>query len=209
MIEWRCDKVKTVLRDVSWKRMEQGIEKVRRRLLRAAEALRAAELPYAVVGGNAVAAWVSRVDESAVRNTRDVDILVRRADFEKIRNALESAGFVYRQVSALGRSGRMDLFLDSADAKARDAIHIVWAGEKIMQDSPEPAPDPAGAEESGGFALVSLESLVRMKLAAFLDKDRMHLRDLLDVGLIDRDWIATLPSSLAERFRLILNNPFG
>jgi Uncharacterised nucleotidyltransferase len=201
--------VKTELGEVSWKWMEQGIEKVRQRLLRAAAALRAADLPYAVVGGNAVAAWVSRVDESAVRNTRDVDILVRRADFKKIRAALENAGFVYRQVSALGRSGRMDLFLDHADAKARDAVHIVWAGEKITKDSPEPAPDPAGAEESGGFALVSLESLVRMKLSAFRDKDRMHLRDLLDVGLVDKEWISSLPPSLADRFRQILDNPFG
>lgn len=201
--------MKTGLRDVSWERMEQGIERVRRRLLRAAEALRAAGLPYAVVGGNAVAAWVSRVDESAVRNTRDVDILVRRADFEKIRSALENAGFVYRQVSALGRSGRMDLFLESAEAKARDAIHIVWAGEKVTKDSPESAPDPAGSEESGGFALISLESLVRMKLSAFRDKDRMHLRDLLEVGLIDKDWISALPPSLGQRFRLILGNPFG
>lgn len=189
--------------------MERGIAKVRSRLLRAAGALRAAGLPYAVVEGNAVAAWVSRVDETAVRNTRDVDILVRRADFEKIRNALENAGFVYRQVSALGRSGRMDLFLDNAEAKARDAIHIIWAGEKITKDSPEPAPDPAGSEESGGFALVSLDSLVRMKLSAFRDKDRMHLRDLLEVGLVDKDWMAALPPSLAQRLRLILDNPFG
>jgi hypothetical protein len=201
--------MKTELGEVSWERMEQGIEKVRRRLLLAAEALRGAGLSYAVVGGNAVAAWVSRKDESAVRNTRDVDILVRRADFEKIREALESVGFVYRQASALGRSGQMDLFLDNAEAKARDAIQIVWAGEKVTQDSPEPAPDPAGAEESGGFALVSLESLVFMKLSAFRDKDRMHLRDLLDVGLIDQEWLAKLPPSLAERLRQILDNPLG
>ena len=37
-------------------------------------------VPYAVAGGNAVAAWVSRVDEAAVRNTQDVDILLRRSD---------------------------------------------------------------------------------------------------------------------------------
>ncbi len=30
----------------------------------------------AVIGGNAVAAHVGRVDESAVRNTQDVDILL-------------------------------------------------------------------------------------------------------------------------------------
>jgi hypothetical protein len=40
------------------------VEKVRERLRRAAAALEAAGVPYAVAGGNAVAAWVSRVDEA-------------------------------------------------------------------------------------------------------------------------------------------------
>lgn len=176
--------------------MEQDTETVRSRLLRAAGALRAAGLPYAVVGGNAVAAWVSRVDETAVRDPGDVDILVRRTDFKKIRNALANAGFT-------------DLLLDNTEAKASDAIHIIWAGEKITKDALEPAPDPAGSEESGGFALVSLKSLVRMKLASFREKDRMHLRDLLEVGLVDKGWMAALPAPLALRFRLILDNPFG
>src|SRR5271157_3511844 len=55
--------------EVSLERMVRAVEKVRIRLLRAATALEQAKVPYAVVGGNAVAAWVSRVDESAVRNT--------------------------------------------------------------------------------------------------------------------------------------------
>lgn len=177
--------------------------------MRAATALRAAELPYAVVGGNAIAAWVSRVDEAAVRNTRDVDILLRREDFEKIRAVLEKAGFVYRKVSALGRAGSMDVFLENAGAKVRDAIHVLWAGERITADSPEEAPDPTGAEESGGFALIPLEALVRMKLSAFRDKDRVHLRDLLEVGLIEDSWLARLPKPLAERLRTILDSPAG
>lgn len=195
--------------EVSWTRMEAGIEKVRLRLLRAAAALRAADLPYAIVGGNAVAAWVSRVDEAAVRNTRDVDILVRRADHAKIRAALEGAGFVYRQLSALGRAGKMDVYLERDSVKVRDALHVIWAEEKITPDSPEAAPDPAGAEETGGFALVPLAALVRMKLSAFRDKDRMHLRDLLEVGLIDQSWLTRLPVPLAERLRLLLEDPFG
>lgn len=195
--------------EVSWARMEAGIEKVRQRLLRAAAALRAAGLPYAVVGGNAVAAWVSRVDETAVRNTRDVDLVVRRSDFDRIRATLESAGFTYRQLSALGRAGKMDVFLDSGSNKVRDALHIIWAAEKVTPESPEPAPDPAGAEESGGFALLPLEPLVRMKLSSFRDKDRMHLRDLLEVGLIDQVWLAKLPVLLAERLRMILDDPGG
>jgi hypothetical protein len=61
-------------------RMERAVAKVRDRLLRATAALNQAGVPYAVVGGHAVASWVATVDEGAVRNTRDVDLLVRRQD---------------------------------------------------------------------------------------------------------------------------------
>ena len=60
--------------EVSWARMIRAVEKVRERLRRAVAALEAAEVPYALVGGNAVAAWVSRVDEAAARNTQDVEM---------------------------------------------------------------------------------------------------------------------------------------
>lgn len=170
--------------EVSWARMEEGIEKVRRRLRRAAAAWRAAGLPYAVVGGNAVAAWVSRVDEAAVRNTRAVDILVRRENFAAIRSTLEEAGFVYRQLSALGRAGKMDVFLEAENGKVRDALHIIWAAEKTAPDSPEPAPDLAGAEESGGFAVIPLEALVRMKLFR-LSRQGPHAPARLARGRID------------------------
>src|SRR4051794_8983522 len=91
------------LAPVSWDRMIRAVEKVRDRLRRAARALDAAKVPYAVAGGNAVAAWVSRVDEAAVRNTRDVDILLRRTDLDSARRVLESAGFIYRRVASLGQ----------------------------------------------------------------------------------------------------------
>lgn len=77
-----------VLGDVSWERMIRAVEKVRERLFRAARALKEAGILYAVAGGNAVAAWVARVDESAVRNTPDVDIVLRRADLEGAKVAL-------------------------------------------------------------------------------------------------------------------------
>jgi len=85
----------------SLERMISAVEKVRQRLLRAAAALRGADIPYAVMGDSAVALWVSRVDEAAVRNTRDVDVLLRRQDFDAARAALESAGFVYRHIAGI------------------------------------------------------------------------------------------------------------
>src|SRR2546423_7519655 len=117
--------------------MQQGIEKVRKRLLRAAGALRAAGLSYAVVGDNAVAAWVSRVDEAAVRNTRDVDILIRRGNLEAAIAAMATAGFVFRQAAGV------TMFLDGPDAKARDAVHIVFAEEKVRPKYSLPAPGVA------------------------------------------------------------------
>ena len=187
-----------VLAPVSWRRMIRAVEKVRERLLRAVRALEEANLPYAVVGGNAVAAWVSRVDEAAVRNTRDVDILLRRADLEAAKRALETAGFVYRRVASLGQLGGLDLFLDGPNASARDAVHVVFASEKVRSDSPTPSPDVTESEPADQFRLVSLAALVRMKLAAFRDKDRTHLRDLIEVGLLDywSNWFL-LPASAA------------
>src|SRR5262245_3023906 len=101
----------------SWERTIRAVELVKARLLRATAALEHAGVAYAVIGGNAVAAWVGRVDQSAVRFTQDVDLLIQRADLDGARAALESAGFIYRHVASI------DLFLDGPDAKARDAVH--------------------------------------------------------------------------------------
>jgi hypothetical protein len=199
----------TTLRPVSWQRMSDAVENVRRRLLRAAATLEAARVPYAVVGGNAVAAWVSRADEAAVRNTRDVDILLRREDLPLAMAALEAAGFHHRRVASLGRVGAMDVFLDGAEGKVADAVHIVFAAEKTLPDQPEPNARIDESEDAGSFRLISLEALVRMKLSAFRDKDRVHLRDLVSVGLIDASWSDRLPVGLRLRFEQILATPEG
>lgn len=192
-----------LISDVSWQRMENAIEKVRGRLTRVAAALDAAGVPYAVLGGNAVAAWVSRVDEAAVRNTQDVDILIRRADLTAAIEASARAGFVHR------RSAGMDMLLDGAEAKARDAVHLVFAGEKVRPDYPLPAPEVAESEATAEFRLIALEALVRMKLTSFRDKDRVHLRDLIEVGLIDASWPGRFLPPLADRLQEILDNPEG
>lgn len=197
------------LEPVSWSRMIRAVERVRERLGRAAAALDQAGVPYAVAGGNAVAAWVARVDEAAVRNTRDVDILLRRADLTAARRALEGAGFVYRRVSRLGQPGGLDLFLDGPNASAREAVHVVFAGEKVGAESPAPSPDVTESESTGPFRIVTLTGLVRMKLAAFRDKDRTHLRDLIEVGLVDATWLGELEPVLRERLQLILDTPEG
>jgi hypothetical protein len=193
----------TTYAEVSWERMSNAIEKVRQRLLRAARALEQAHVAYAVADGNAVAAWVSRVDETAVRNTQEVDILLRRDDLPAARIALEQTGFVYRHAAS------MDMFLDGPDAKARDAVHIVFASEKVRPDYTIPAPDVLESEETETFRLISLAALVKMKLTSFQDKDRVHVRDLIEVGLVDSSWLQRLPSPLQPRLQELLDHPEG
>jgi hypothetical protein len=183
--------------------MVRAVEKVRERLLRATSALEKAGIMYAVAGGNAIAVWVTRVDESAVRNTRDVDILIRRDDLPTARSALEQAGFVYKHTAGL------DLFLDGPSAKPRDAVHIVFAGEKVRPDEPVANPDVTESVASEDFRVLDLVALVRIKLTAFRDKDRTHLRDLLEVGLIDASWCHKYPPELAARLKRLIDTPEG
>ena len=107
---------------ISLERMVRAVEKVRLRLIRAVRALENASIPYAVVGGNAVAAWVSRIDEAAVRNTQDIDILIRREDFDRVKRSMEEAGFTH------GQTLDVHFFLDQPDGKIRDAVNLLMAG---------------------------------------------------------------------------------
>src|SRR5947208_2900776 len=73
-----CLMAASTLKNFSWERMIAAVEDVRERACRATAALKQAEIAHVVIGGNAVAAWVARVDKEAVRNTKDVDLLIRQ-----------------------------------------------------------------------------------------------------------------------------------
>jgi hypothetical protein len=79
-------------------------------------------VPYAVIGGHAVRAWVAQVDEAALRTTRDVDILVRPVDLPAMMAAMTAAGFHHRNTSGL------DMFVEHPDASNRDAVHVLLVG---------------------------------------------------------------------------------
>lgn len=99
------------------------------------------------------------------------------------------------------------MFLDGPQAKARDAVHLLFAGEKVTSDQPTPSPRLAESELDNGVRIVSLDALVRMKLNSYRRKDQVHLLDMLDVGLIDRAWLDRVPAELRERLRELLDNP--
>jgi hypothetical protein len=191
------------LHDFSWQRMIEAVQAVRDRALRATAALEKTGIPYAVAGGNAVAAWVSRVDRAAVRNTQDVDILVRRADLDRVTAALEAAGFV--------RAAVMDVvcFLDGPQGSPRDAVHLLFANEKVRDTYLLPTADVTERVEADDYAIVDLDALVRMKLNSFQRKDQVHLLDLISLGLIDVSWLPRLVPEHATRLQQLLDDPDG
>ena len=186
---------------ISLDRMVRAVEKVRIRLLRAVAALESGSVPYAVIGGNAVAAWVSRIDEAAVRNTQDVDILLRAEDFERARTAMEAAGFVYRKAAGV------QFFLDAPDGKFRDAVHILLAKQKVRPEYESSTPDVLDSERGEEFQIISLPALVEMKLNSFRRKDQTHLLDMLEIGLIDSTWPSRFSPTLAARLQELIDNP--
>lgn len=188
------------LEDFSWERMIAAVDAVRERACRVAASLDRAGIQHAVVGGNAVAAWVARVDVEAVRNTKDVDLLVRREDFERAVKAAESAGFVHQNVAGV------DLFLDGPEGSVRSAIHVVFAREKVRPDYLLPAPDVTESEAGPEFTVAALDALVRMKLTSFRLKDKVHLLDLLEVRLIDESWCDRFPPELGARLRELIES---
>jgi nitrogen regulatory protein PII len=184
-------------------RMERAVTKVRERLLRATAALNQASIPYAVVGGNAVASWVATVDEGAVRNTRDVDILVRRADLSRVTTTLEQVGFV------AGRVMDVVMFRDGEEGKPSEAIHLLFAGEKLQAEHLLPMPEIETVVAPSDVKVLRLESLVTMKLMSNRRKDQVHLLDLISVGLIDGTWPSRFPPELGQRLQHLLETPDG
>lgn len=191
------------LREFSWQRMIEAVQAVRDRALRATAALEKAGIPYAMAGGNAVAAWVARVDRAAVRNTQDVDILVRRSDLPAITAALEGVGFV--------RATVMDVvcFVDGPNGSPRDAIHLLFAAEKVRESYPLPTAEVTECVPADDYAIVTLEALVRMKLNSFRRKDQIHLLDMLSLGLIDDSWLPRLAPEHAARLQQLIDDPEG
>lgn len=64
------------------------------------------------------------------------------------------------------------MFLDGPKAKARDAVHVIFAGEKVRKEELLPNPDVKDSESAGPYKILSLRPLVQIKLTAFRDKDR-------------------------------------
>jgi putative nucleotidyltransferase-like protein len=169
-------------------------------LERIAAPLAAAKIPYELIGGGAVMVQVNRVEPSAVRNTKDLDILVRRADLEHIKEVAAQHGFTFRHAAGL------DMLLPHGETQARNAVHLVFTGEKVRpsQAMPNPPIRPELLSVHGvEVAVIPLVDLVHMKLSNNRDIERVHVRDLDSVGLITAEVEKALPHVLRTRLQEI------
>ena len=169
-------------------------------LERIAEPLAAGNIAYEVIGGMAVMVQVNRVEPSAVRNTKDIDIMIRREDFERIKEIAHEHGFRFRHAAGL------DMLLPPGETKAGNSVHLVFSGEKTKANQilPNPPVRPEYLSVHGvEVSVIPVADLLQMKLGNNRDIDRVHVRDLDSVGLITREIEQALPPVLSARLREI------
>jgi hypothetical protein len=192
--------------EVSWSRLIGAVHNVHERLRRSTRAFAEAAIPYAVVGGHAVAAWVATVDESAIRNTPNVELLVRRDDLHKVAESVHKVGFTQQGIA----DGFF--FADRPAARRREMLRLWMASEPLPGAESHVAPDADEIAATAPFNLprvLALYPLVGMMLATYTIVDRVAVRDLIDVGLIDSTWPARFPKELADRLQELLDTPDG
>jgi hypothetical protein len=168
-------------------------------LHKVADMFEAEAIPYEIVGGMAVAAQIERVDRDQVMLTRDVDLMIDRSDFERVKEAAPRHGFHYRHSSGL------DMLLHGDEKKAIRGVHLLFSREKVRANQAEnPALRPERIAIYGKEILVvPVADLVRMKLNSYRDKDRVHVRALDGLGLITPAVERTLPADLQTRLQHI------
>ena len=152
-----------------------------------------AGLEYRLVGGLAAYLYVEEVEPDAGRLTKDIDVIVRRQDLQRISDAAQAFGFEHRHVAGV------DMLVRSAEPSARRAVHLVFTGEKVRPEYPESAPELGSFRTVRGLRLIPLADLVRMKLTSFRASDEAHVKDLDEAGLITPEIEAGLSSVLADR----------
>ena len=91
------------------------------------------------------------------------------------------------------------MLVQAGQPSARRAIHLVFTGEKVRPEYPEPTPELGAYRRLKGLRLIPLADLVRMKLTSFRASDEAHLKDLDGAGFITPEIEAGLSPILAGR----------
>ncbi len=163
------------------------------------EPLADAGIAHELIGGLAVFIHVENADATHSSLTRDIDLLVRRSELPKVIEVAERSGFRYRHTAALDR------FLYGETTSAKNAIHLLFSGEKVKDAQAEPNPEirPTTLRLAGmEFRVIPVADLVRMKLSSYRDKDRVHVRSMDAAGLITVEVEDAMTPELRSRLRV-------
>jgi len=159
--------------------------------------LEKAGVPHELVGGLAVFLHVENADSTHSSLTRDIDLMIDRADLPRVITIAESHGFRFRH------SAGIDMLLYGETTSARNAIHLLFSGERVKESQLEAHPGirPVRTGLHGQeFLVIPVVDLVRMKLNSNRDKDRVHVRGMDAAGLID----SVIESALSDEQTLRL-----
>jgi hypothetical protein len=167
-------------------------------LHRITDALSAEGIAHELIGGLAVLVHVEAADPTHSTLTRDVDLMVNRDDLDHIKEAAAAAGFRFRHVAGI------DMLLYGETESAKNAVHLIFSGEKVRPNqvtaNPLIAPETV-AIQGKEVNVIPVADLLRMKLSAFRDKDRVHVRSMDAAGLITQEIELTLPAELTSRLQ--------
>ena len=87
--------------------------------------LERAAVPHELVGGLAVFLHVENADSTHSSLTRGIDIMIRRDDLPHVIAIAAEHGFRFRH------SAGLDMLLYGESNNARNAVHLLFAGERV------------------------------------------------------------------------------
>lgn len=155
-------------------------------------------IAYELIGGLAVLIHVEEANPELTALTRDVDLMIRREDLERIKQAAGANGFRFRHTAGV------DMLLYGETDSARNAVHLIFSGELVRPNQASPNPPIAPEKKwihGGEVMVIPVADLVRMKLSSFRDKDRVHVRSMDAAGLITPEVEAHLSAELSTRLQ--------
>jgi hypothetical protein len=161
-------------------------------------ALSAEGVAHELVGGLAVLVHVEEADPTHAMLTRDVDLMVLRADLPRIKDAAAKHGFRFRH------SAGLDMLLYGNTDSARNAVHLIFSGERVRPNQATPNPPIAPEKkriQNQEVMVIPVADLVRMKLSSFRLKDQVHIQVMDAAGLITSEVEKKLTDELLARLQ--------
>ena len=169
-------------------------------LHRITDALASEHIPHEVVGGLAVLIHVEEASPEHASLTRDVDLMVRRSDLERIKLAAVKHGFRFRHPAGI------DMLVYGDTESAKNAVQLIFSGEKVRPHylASTPPIEPERKHIHGKEVMViPVADLVQMKLTSYRDKDRVHIRSMEAAGLLTHEVEGRLTAELLSRLKII------